>query len=226
MQISSDESSSLSWTEWFLARKGNEFYCEIDHEYIVDKFNLAGLNVEVPHFNYAYRLVTDQLTEDLPDDIQVEVDMSAKHLYGLIHARYIVTTQGLQKMKEKYVEAEFGCCPRVLCNEQPVLPVGITDIPGQRSVKVYCPRCQDCYSQPTRKHESIDGAYFGTTFPHLLLLCHPECLPASNQGVQERYIPKIFGFKVHSYAQEIRKQEELRKEVEKRRRRPTMNGQS
>ena len=43
---------------------------------------------------------------------------------------------------EKYKAADFGRCPRVLCNNQPVLPVGLSDTPRQKCVKLYCPKCE------------------------------------------------------------------------------------
>jgi casein kinase II subunit beta len=74
----------------------------------------------------------------------------AAELYGLIHARYIITAHGLDAMVEqtwrtgrvtvllvltdtfvsaycvqmkKYREGDFGMCPRALCDGQPVVPV-------------------------------------------------------------------------------------------------------
>jgi len=65
----------------------------------------------------------------------------------------------------------------VLCNSQALLPVGLTDIPYEKSVKLYCGRCEDLYSPKSSRHGSIDGAYFGTTFPHLLFLVYPNLIP-------------------------------------------------
>jgi len=65
----------------------------------------------------------------------------------------------------------------VLCNSQALLPVGLTDIPYEKSVKLYCGRCEDLYSPKSSRHGSIDGAYFGTTFPHLLFLVYPNHIP-------------------------------------------------
>jgi casein kinase II subunit beta len=81
---------------------------------------------------------------------------------------------------DKFKRADFGRCPRVLCASQPLLPVGLTDIPYEKSVKLYCGRCEDLYSPKSSRHGSIDGAYFGTTFPHLLFLVYPTLIPSKD----------------------------------------------
>ena len=89
-------------------------------------------------------------------------------LYGLIHARFIISPRGLALMKEKYMLGSFGYCPRVLCERQNILPIGVSEELSTSRVKVYCPRCQDVYI-PRQKQLDIDGAYFGTSFPHVFL---------------------------------------------------------
>ncbi|KAJ3830576.1 casein kinase II, regulatory subunit [Lentinula raphanica] len=173
----SDSDYSRFWISWFLSSKGNEYFCEVDEDFILDRFNLTGLNVEVSNYTQALDLITDQLDDDIQDELRGSLDVQARLLYGLIHARWIVTARGLTKMIEKYRRAEFGRCPRVLCQPQPLLPVGLTDIPYEKSVKLYCGRCEDLYSPKSSRHGSIDGAYFGTTFPHLLFLVYPTLIP-------------------------------------------------
>lgn len=46
---------------------------------------------------------------------------------------------------------------------------------------------------------NVDGAYFGTTFPHLLLMTYPSLRPARST---DSYTPRIFGFKLHVSALE------------------------
>lgn len=84
-----------------MSTKGNEYFVEIDEEYILDRFNLTGLNNEVvSEYARALDLITDQLEEEdsLDDEVREVIDTSARYLYGLIHARYIITSRGLAKM--------------------------------------------------------------------------------------------------------------------------------
>ncbi|KAL1920893.1 uncharacterized protein VTP21DRAFT_11528 [Calcarisporiella thermophila] len=209
------------WVDWFLSLKGNEYFCEIDEEYILDRFNLTGLNTEVSHYQQAMDLITDSLEEEIDDDLREQVEKSARHLYGLIHARYILTGRGLAKMVDKYKRADFGRCPRVLCYNQPLLPVGLSDIPYGKSVKLYCPRCEDVYNPKSSRHSTIDGAYFGTSFPHMLFQIYPNLVPSKTS---ERYVPRIFGFKIHEIAKQHRWQDRLREEQQKRLRHDGTNG--
>jgi hypothetical protein len=87
--------------------------------------------------------------------------------------RYIVTNRGMHAMYEKYRTAAFGRCPRVFCQGQPVLPVGLSDLPRNYTVNVFCPRCHGLFFPKSTRQANIDGAYFGTTFPHLYLMTHP-----------------------------------------------------
>ena len=53
----------LQWISWFLSSKGNEYFCEVEEEYILDRFNLTGLNTEVANYAQALDLITDNLGE-------------------------------------------------------------------------------------------------------------------------------------------------------------------
>lgn len=196
---SSDGGSDLdaSWISWFCNLRGNEFFCEVDEDYIQDEFNTCGLSGQVPYYDYALDLILD--AESSHGDIFTEeqnelVESAAEMLYGLIHARYVLTGKGMAAMLEKYKKYEFGRCTRVYCGRHPCLPVGLSDIPRSNRVMVYCPRCEDVYYPRSKYLDNIDGAYFGTTFPHLFLMTYPHLKP---QKPSQSYVPRVFGFKIH-----------------------------
>uniref|UniRef100_A0A7C9AJV9 Casein kinase II subunit beta n=1 Tax=Opuntia streptacantha TaxID=393608 RepID=A0A7C9AJV9_OPUST len=122
------------------------------------------------------------------------VESAAEMLYGLIHARYILTSKGMAAMHEKYKNYDFGRCPRVYCCGQPCLPVGQADIPRSSTVKIYCPKCEDIYYPRSKYQGNIDGAYFGTTFPHLFLMTYSHVKP---QKPNQSYTQRVFGFRIH-----------------------------
>ena len=113
------------------------------------------------------------------------IESSAELLYGLIHARFIISRPGIQQMSEKYELGHFGHCPRVFCNGVKVLPVGRTDTPGQDRVKLFCPGCLDVYTPPNSRFQDVDGAFFGTTFGCLFFMTFTE-LDLSSQRTRLR----------------------------------------
>jgi casein kinase II subunit beta len=52
---SSESEAGVKWVTWFCSLKGNEFFCEIEEEYIRDHFNLTGLNLLVFFFSILFR---------------------------------------------------------------------------------------------------------------------------------------------------------------------------
>ncbi|XP_018471496.1 casein kinase II subunit beta-2 isoform X1 [Raphanus sativus] len=196
-EVSGSEGEDTSWISWFCNLRGNEFFCEVDDDYIQDDFNLCGLNHQVPYYDYALDLILDvdfSQGERFTDEQNELVESAAEMLYGMIHARYILTSKGLASMLDKYKNYDFGRCPRVYCCGQPCLPVGQSDIPRSSTVKIYCPKCEDVYYPRSKYQGNIDGAYFGTTFPHLFLMTYGHLKP---QKAAQSYVPRVFGFKLH-----------------------------
>jgi len=191
----SESSSDGGWIQWFCDLEGHEFFVEVEIDYIKDTFNLYGLKERIPRFNEAMKMILSSDSpdsEDLNDQSFLEVYQSAMDLYGLIHARYIISPRGLTMMREKYVLGTFGSCQRILCDRQLVLPIGLSEELSTSRVKTYCPRCQEVYV-PRQKHLDIDGAYFGLSFPNILFKTYPDLYPKEGPLT---YIPTIYGFKI------------------------------
>lgn len=203
-------SSSLvqgRWIDRFLNSEQNSFLCSIDRSFIEDSFNLYGLRSEVRNYSRAIAIILDQLYEDADDTDPF--DKGAVKLYGLIHARYILTSHGLEKMYQKYKCKEFGVCPRFMCKEVRVLPVGESDTFGSSAPKLFCPKCEEIFFCP-RDSPFLDGAFFGRTFPHLFALMYKKKLDLVVDGLDEKlstseYEPRVFGFRIYDSARHIDK---------------------
>ncbi|EJK66962.1 hypothetical protein THAOC_12060 [Thalassiosira oceanica] len=83
----------------FCGLKGHEMFCQVERSYIEDSFNLYGLRACVSNFSDCLDLILDRIGPEDSDDSHLT--QSACTLYGLIHARYIVTTHGLDSMYNK-----------------------------------------------------------------------------------------------------------------------------
>ncbi|KAI9009037.1 casein kinase II, regulatory subunit [Hyaloraphidium curvatum] len=186
---STNSSSAISWVNWFCSLPGHEFFLEVPEDFIEDDFNLCGLNTLVPHYNECLDMILD--IEDSPSSSasgssrsdrppSAAVEQGAEKLYGLIHARYVLTKPGLQLVSERFQAGEYGQCPRALCGGQAVVPCGRSDSPGVDTVKLFCPRCGDLYHPRESRYRHLDGAYFPTTLPGLLFLSYPELIPTGS----------------------------------------------
>uniref|UniRef100_A0A2K6UN63 Casein kinase II subunit beta n=1 Tax=Saimiri boliviensis boliviensis TaxID=39432 RepID=A0A2K6UN63_SAIBB len=109
-------SEEVSWISWFCGLCDNEFSLDM----ILD-------------------LEPDEELQDNPNQSDL-IEQGAEMLYGLIHSRYILTNRGIAQMLEKYQQGDFGYCPRVYCENQPMLPAGLSGLPGEAMVKLYCPK--------------------------------------------------------------------------------------
>lgn len=195
-----------------------EYFAEIDEDYILDRFNLTGLNGEVvTEYARALDLITDSIGQcsagqkviltplrrlgarrastgergELcsfpirPDTRPLHCHLPRLGQDGMSISPPRPLVPALIRVKlEKYRKADFGRCPRVYCYSMPLLPVGLSDLPYQKAVKLFCPRCEDIYSPKSNRHGSIDGAYFGTTFPHMFFMVYPGLLPPKGQTGQ------------------------------------------
>ena len=168
-----DAPGGLTWIQHYCSRPENGYLVEVEEDFIDDAFNMYGLEKSVPHYETALDIILDCEIDE--DDLRGKsikmLKTSAVKLYGLIHARYILTQNGMKKMRNKINEGVFGCCQRVKCNEQNLLPVGIYNIPGEESVKLFCPKCKELYLPNEENHSGIDGAYLVQVF-HIYMLCN------------------------------------------------------
>ncbi|KAG2224797.1 hypothetical protein INT45_005321 [Circinella minor] len=196
--LSTTSSQPQSWVKWFCSLDGHEYYCQVEEDFIEDRFNLTGLIQQVPLYKEALELIVDiereedEMSSTIPD-VSI-VQPHAELLYGLIHQRYINTKAGLYQMLDKYNLGHFGTCPRYYCEKMGLLPVGQHDQPGQSPVRLYCPNCKDIYTCNNNKYSNVDGAHFGTTFPHLFFKTFSNEIKLKPS---KTYVGKLFGFRIN-----------------------------
>merc|ERR1711920_1117834 len=155
---SSDDGSSLdepTWVSWFCMLRNHEFFCEVDPAFVQDRFNLYGLKELVgPLYSEAMTMIlgyapTDKQLADPTQRIHKVLD-TARILYGLIHARYILTAQGLSD---------------TVSNS------------GENPLKLFCARCQELYDHNVTDGSYIDGAFFRLNVPSPLPSDFPRIAP-------------------------------------------------
>ena len=83
-------------------------FCEVERSYIEDGFNLYGLRACVSNFSDCLDLILDRIGPD-DDSDDSHLTQSACTLYGLIHARYIITAHGLDAMYTKVGTTLIRC---------------------------------------------------------------------------------------------------------------------
>lgn len=78
---------------------------------------MTGFNAEVQYYGYALDLIIDTFDLDCDDDMREQIEKSARHLYGLAHARYIQSTRGLAKMVCSFFMHNFSMHRSLLLDE-------------------------------------------------------------------------------------------------------------
>lgn len=181
--------SANRWVDEFCNRRGHELFCRIPDDYLCDSFNYAQLDEHIDHLQAAWNLITGnrirrqlQLIIDcahlqstsslllLPEIVQ----LAAEKLYGMLHARFVLSSDGCALVKERMLAVHYGTCRRVHCDGAPLVPCGLSDQLKHGTVKFYCGRCDDVFEPQHQRHRKLDGAYFGTSLPHMLYMMYPR----------------------------------------------------
>merc|ERR1712160_55844 len=132
-----------------------------------------------------------------------------------MHARYLVSKEGklvtestflllmfllklgLAILYGKFLQGVYGQCPRALCNNQNMVPCGMSDKLRSSRVKVYCCKCEEMYipaEMNQQRSNALDGAYFGSSIAHNFFATYDKAIVLPPKVYI--YQPTIFGFKV------------------------------
>uniref|UniRef100_A0A0K0EE05 Casein kinase II subunit beta n=1 Tax=Strongyloides stercoralis TaxID=6248 RepID=A0A0K0EE05_STRER len=198
--------SNYNFVEEHLSKKSNKWLVKIPEDFFIDKFNLVGIYdiIGIKSLEKAVSMILNK-SKDIEDNDFTSIQKNAAFLYGLVHARYIITPEGLNDMKEKFINNDFGSCLKVSCLNQALLPIGLHDIPSHEQVKMFCPKCQDVFHPEAESDDEIesisddgsedsfycmeedfcDGAFFGTGFPEFFFFQFPFLRPEKDKKIKK-----------------------------------------
>ena len=113
------------------------------------------------------------------------------------HARHV---SAAWQQTSAEVHGVKTCCPGVLAGLFSMLMLCgchrlVVEARALISSRLYC--VSTINSDEPRVQGNVDGVFFGTTFPHLLLMTYPSLRPPRPT---ETYVPRVFGFKLHESA--------------------------
>ena len=94
----------------------NTYLCKVDEDFISDAFNIYGINSDFHLYKYALDLILNNEFSDSHSrivssvflsiaELEVgEIQANAEAIYGMIHARYIITTPGMDAMVDAFTQ--------------------------------------------------------------------------------------------------------------------------
>nr|ACO15322.1 Casein kinase II subunit beta [Caligus clemensi] len=194
----------IPWIDIFVQARGNEFYVRVPDSFMMEGFNLLGLENLLPtqeYFNETVEYIMSTHTDSDEDsepfylnDMDNDIKTASEVIFEHIHARFLLTHHGMELVKEKFLKVVYGRCPRVCCQGTPVLPVGLSDCwRDYLGVKLYCPSCDDIFHPKKYRFREVNGAGFGRSFPHNFLMHYPRPIMFKDLKIE----PRIHGFKIH-----------------------------
>ncbi|KAK8898861.1 hypothetical protein M9Y10_001153 [Tritrichomonas musculus] len=187
-----------TWIDWFLSQPENQLFVRIDDDYLRNIYNFYGIKQKISNFQASYELILKNYVPPWHANTQLEsqvfvLEQQTAHLYGLLHARYLLTLEGMEKIYQKYIRNEFPHCPRVLCRKIGCLPFGVSNNMSEYPVKMFCPNCNDVYNVKDPIFSKVDGSFFGNSWIPLFLKKYRHIIPSNKARA---HVPKIFGFDV------------------------------
>lgn len=155
-----NKNCTSDWVDNYVSPR--DWLVAVDDAYLNDNFHFHGLAPDFANYSATVNMIRGYCYDyDSPRISQRD----GAALYAAIHARFIMTSAGSKLILPKFKQGVYGVCPRLSCDNQCLLPIGLNGVFGQSTAKTFCPKCQDVYDTESQ----IDGAFFGPGFPHFFL---------------------------------------------------------
>jgi hypothetical protein len=98
----------------------------------------------------------------------------AIRLYGILHARFLLTMTALDQAREEYSRNKFSYCHQYSCKSVTYLRYGQSDELNESILRLYYANCNKVYVADNSDFEVIDGAFFRPWWIHLFIYSFPE----------------------------------------------------
>lgn len=218
-----------TWKEYLLRSRLKDYLVNVDDSFISDEFNLKGIP-PVPYYRTVKKILlndpkeSNKLDKEIPEN-RIKILDSIEFFYTRVHARYILTSNGLKAMNNFISRKKFGTCSRLKCINtfNSLIPISINDSKVYKDsdsedenedeeedddeyydtadTYLYCPNCKE-YFIPNDDLSYINGYSYGNTFCQFYLLQYSH---NKKKGQEPTKIPhiegRIFGYKVHKSSQ-------------------------
>jgi casein kinase II subunit beta len=180
-----------AWVSNFLSHPEGSFFVSIDTGFI----SSTSQTPEIRSY-FSPSVLTGAVATILGTEKSSKYDAQARHLYGLLHRRFLSTSDGMLQMVDRFRSHSFPGCPRALCHGFTCLPCALTDDDNDKAaVYLFCPNCTDFYAYQAPADLFIPAIYFGKKWIHHLMNEHPEIVPTEKP---EAFEPLLFGYRVYA----------------------------
>jgi casein kinase II subunit beta len=180
-----------AWVSNFLSHPEGSFFVSVDPRFISSESQAADVRAQ-----FTGGALSGAVATILGTEKSSKYEAQARHLYGLLHRRFLLTSDGMLQMVDRYRSHSFPGCPRALCRGFTCLPCAITDDENDKAgMALFCPNCTDFYAYQGPTDLFIPASYFGKKWIHHLMNEHPEIAP---QEKPEAFEPLLFGYRVYA----------------------------
>merc|ERR1712065_52429 len=168
-EFESDEELEPTWIAWFCGLLGNEFFVQVDEDYIQDDFNLTGLSSMVPYYEYAMDMILDcdSPSQAFSEEQQEMIETAAEMLYGLITRGTFSPTEALLPWQTSSHTTSLGPARASTAEARPSSPSESPTSPGQTPSRSFAPAAKTSTSPAHSARQT-------STAPTLAPPAHPS----------------------------------------------------
>jgi casein kinase II subunit beta len=178
-----------TWIQWLLKQPGGNLLVQLDLSFIASEAHQPPIKSQFAEGDFKDAL---SVIMSYRDESKTGIDPHARKLYGLLHAAYLLTPKGAQKMLERHQAGTLPKCSRTLCRGFCCFPCALKTDDRDAPVRLFCPNCTDFYKCTDMPDPVFPGCYFGAEWIHRLINEHPEIAP----NAPDVYEPLVYGFHV------------------------------